>query len=39
MEGHTDGIEEYLINPRDPFIYWVVSELSGTNGEESTDSA
>jgi hypothetical protein len=39
VEGHTDSVNEYLINPCQPFIDGVIAELSGTNGEETTDSS
>lgn len=38
VKSHTDGIDENLVNPGKPFINGVVTELSGTNGKESTDS-
>ena len=39
MKGHTDGINEDLIDPRNPFIDGMITELSGTDGKKSTNSA
>ena len=39
MKSHTDGIDKDLIDPSEPFIDWMITELSGTDGEKSTDSA
>jgi hypothetical protein len=38
VKSHTDGIDEDLVDPGKPFINGVITELSGTNGKESTDS-
>ena len=39
VEGHTDSVDEDLVDPGDPLINGVITELSGTDGEKSTDSS
>ena len=39
MKSHTDSVDENLIDPGDPLIYWVITKLSGTDSEKSTDSS
>jgi hypothetical protein len=39
VKSHTDGIQENLVDPGEPFVYWVVTELPWANSKKSTDSA
>lgn len=39
MKSHTDSIDKDLIDPSEPFIDWMIAELSGTDSEKSTDSS
>jgi hypothetical protein len=39
VERHTDGVYEGDIDPGKPFIDGVVTELPGTNGEETANSS
>lgn len=39
VERHTDGVYEGNIDPGKPFINGVVTELSGTDGEETANSS
>jgi hypothetical protein len=35
VQRHTNGIDECDIDPEKPFINWMITELSGTDGEKS----
>lgn len=39
MKTQTDGIDENLIDPGEPFIDGVIAELSGTDSEKSANSS
>jgi hypothetical protein len=39
VQRHTNGIDECDIDPGKPFINWMITELSGTDGKKSTDSS
>ncbi len=39
VQSHTDGVDEDLVDPGEPFIDGMVTELSGTDSEETTNSS
>ena len=39
MESHTDCVDEDCVYPSNPFIDWVITKLSGADGEKAADSS